>query len=58
MLTDIKPTDRGYANMSKQNVIEIKNRDTIADALTEMLKIGALQLINQAVQLSAIILKK
>ena len=36
--------------MSKHNVIEIKNRDTITDALTEMLKTGAQQLIHQAVQ--------
>jgi putative transposase len=50
MLADIKPPHRGYATMSKHNVIEIKNRDTITDALTEMLKTGAQQLIHQAVQ--------
>src|SRR5665648_145022 len=50
MLADIKPPHKGYATMSKHNVIEIKNRDTITDALTEMLKAGAQQLIHQSVQ--------
>ena len=36
--------------MSKNNVVEIKNRDIITDALTEMLRTGAQQLIQQAVQ--------
>lgn len=36
--------------MSNNNVIEINNRDTITDALTEMLRTGAQQLIQQAVQ--------
>ena len=36
--------------MSKNNVVDIKNRDTITDALTDMLKTGAQQLIHQAVQ--------
>ena len=36
--------------MSNNNVVEIKNRGTITDALTEMLKTGAQQLIHQAVQ--------
>jgi hypothetical protein len=50
MLPDIKPTNRGYATMSKNNVVEIKNRDTLTDALTDLLKTGAQQLIQQAVQ--------
>jgi len=50
MLADIKPTNRGYATMSKNNVVDINNRDTITDELTEMLKTGAQQLIQQAVQ--------
>jgi len=41
---------RGYATMSNHNVVEINNRDTITDALTEMLRTGAQQLIQQAVQ--------
>ncbi len=36
--------------MSNNNVIEINNRDTITDALTDMLRTGAQQLIQQAVQ--------
>ena len=36
--------------MSKNNVVDIKNPGTITDALTEMLKAGAEQLIHQAVQ--------
>lgn len=37
--------------MSENNVVEIKKRGTIgADALTEMLKTGAQQLIHQAAQ--------
>ncbi len=36
--------------MCNSNVVEIKNRDAIADALTEMLKTGAQQLIHLAVQ--------
>jgi putative transposase len=36
--------------MSNNNVVEINNRDTITDALTEMLRAGAQQLIHQAVQ--------
>lgn len=39
MLPDIKPTHRGYATMSENNVVEIKSEAHIgADALTEMLK--------------------
>ena len=36
--------------MSKHNVVEIKNRYIITDALTDMLRTGAQQLIHQAVQ--------
>ncbi|MBT3725852.1 MAG: IS256 family transposase, partial [Gammaproteobacteria bacterium] len=36
--------------MSKNNVVDINNRDTITDALTDLLKTGAQQLIQQAVQ--------
>lgn len=36
--------------MNKNNVIDIKNRDTFTDALTELLQTGAQQLIHQAVQ--------
>ncbi len=36
--------------MCNSNVVEIKNRDATADALTEMLKTGAQKLIHQAVQ--------
>ncbi len=39
--------------MCNSNVVEIKNRDAIADALTEMLKTGAQQLIHQAVQVKS-----
>jgi len=35
--------------MSKHNIFEFKDRETIADALTEMLQTGAQQLIHQAV---------
>ena len=37
--------------MSKHNIFDIKDRDTISDALTEMLRTGANQLIHQAVQI-------
>ena len=50
MLPSIKPTNRGYATMSKNNVVDINNRETITDALTDLLKTGAQQLIQQAVQ--------
>ncbi len=36
--------------MSKNNVIDLNNRDTITDTLTELLQTGAQQLIHQAVQ--------
>ena len=36
--------------MNKNNVIDIKNRDTFTDELTELLQTGAQQLIHQAVQ--------
>ncbi|MCH8177117.1 MAG: IS256 family transposase [Proteobacteria bacterium] len=36
--------------MSKHNIFAFKDRDTITDALTEMLRTGAQQLIYQAVQ--------
>jgi len=36
--------------MSKNNVVDINNRETITDALTDLLKTGAQQLIQQAVQ--------
>ncbi len=36
--------------MSNNNVVELNNRDTITDALTDMLRTGAQQLIQQAVQ--------
>ncbi len=37
--------------MSKHNIFEFKDRDTISDALTQMLRTGANQLIHQAVQI-------
>jgi len=37
--------------MNKSTVIELKDRDTISDPLTEMLRTGAQQLIEQAVEL-------
>ena len=36
--------------MNKHNIFEFKDRDTITDNLTEMLKTGTQQLIHQAVQ--------
>jgi len=36
--------------MCKNNVVDINNRDTITDTLTDLLKTGAQQLIQQAVQ--------
>jgi len=36
--------------MNKHNIFEFKDRDTITDALTNMLQTGAQQLIHQAVQ--------
>jgi len=36
--------------MNKNNVVDLKGRDTITDALTELLQTGAQQLIHQAVQ--------
>ena len=37
--------------MSKHNIFELKDRETISDSLTEMLRSGANQLIHQAVQI-------
>jgi putative transposase len=37
--------------MSKHNIFEVKDRDTISDSLTEMLRTGSQQLIYQAVQI-------
>ena len=36
--------------MNKHNVFEFKDRETISDALTDMLRTGAQQFIHQAVQ--------
>jgi len=36
--------------MSKNNVVELAGRGTIADSLTESLRIGAEQLVYQAVE--------
>ena len=36
--------------MSKGNVLEFQGREVVADALTEMLRTGAQQLIHQAVE--------
>ena len=36
--------------MSKHNIFELKDRDTITDELTAMLRTGVQQLIKQAVQ--------
>ena len=36
--------------MSKNNVIELTGRDTLSDPLTELLRMGAGQLIYQAVE--------
>jgi len=36
--------------MSKSTVVEFKDRETITDPLSEMLKAGAKQLIHQAVE--------
>ncbi len=37
--------------MSKHNIFEFKDRDTILDELTEILRMGSQQLIHQAVQI-------
>jgi hypothetical protein len=37
--------------MSKHNIFEVKDRDTISDSLIEMLRTGSQQLIYQAVQI-------
>ena len=37
--------------MSNNNIVDLNNRDKITDALTEMLRTGAQQLIQQAVQI-------
>jgi hypothetical protein len=37
--------------MNKNTVVELKDRDTIADPLTEMLRTGARQLIKKTVEL-------
>ena len=36
--------------MAKSNVVELDGRETIADPLTELLRVGAEQLIYQAVE--------
>lgn len=39
-----------YATMSKSNVIEIEGRAESADPLTELLRSGARQLLQQAIE--------
>jgi hypothetical protein len=40
----------GYATMSKGNVIELEGRAGITDPLTELLRTGARQLLQQAIE--------
>jgi len=39
--------------MNKNTVVELGGRDTIADPLTQMLRTGARQLINKAVEVES-----
>ena len=50
MFPNIQPTKKGHATMKNHNVVEFKDRETPADALSEMLRTGAQHLIHQAVQ--------
>lgn len=50
LLPDNEPNPEGYTAMSKNNVIELSGRDQFADALTDLLRTGARQLIQQAVE--------
>tara|TARA_R110000787_G_scaffold211785_1_gene321604 strand:- start:79 stop:1371 length:1293 start_codon:yes stop_codon:yes gene_type:complete len=50
LLPSSKPTNRGYATMNEDNVVELSGRVEAGDALTTMLRIGAQDLIRQAVE--------
>jgi transposase-like protein len=50
LLSPNKQATQEYATMSKHNVIELEGRAEISDPLTELLKNGARQLIQQAVE--------
>jgi putative transposase len=50
LLRDIKTNQRRYATITKDNVLEFAGRDSISDPLTDLLRSGAQQLINQAVE--------
>jgi transposase-like protein len=50
LLLHSRPTKKGYATMSKNNVVELAGRDENRDLLTDMLRTGAQQLIQQAVE--------
>jgi len=52
MLPDIKETDiEGYATMNENNVVELNNPETNSDPLTELVRAGAGQLIERAVEI-------
>jgi len=49
LLPSSKPTNKGYAIMKENNVVELSGRVEAGDALTAMLRTGAQDLIRQAV---------
>ncbi|MFT4564129.1 MAG: putative transposase [Gammaproteobacteria bacterium] len=49
LLPSSKPTNKGYAAMNEDNVVELSGRVEAGDALTAMLRTGARELIRQAV---------
>jgi putative transposase len=49
LLPSSKPTNKGYATMKENNVVELSGRVEAGDALTAMLRTGAQDLIRQAV---------
>ncbi|MFT5419204.1 MAG: hypothetical protein ACI915_005565, partial [Gammaproteobacteria bacterium] len=48
LLPSSKPTNKGYATMKENNVVELSGRVEAGDALTAMLRSGAKELIRQA----------
>ena len=50
LLKDSIPTKERYTTMETNNIVDLSSRDGITDALTDMLKTGAQELIASAVE--------
>jgi hypothetical protein len=50
LLKDSTPAQERYTTMETNNIVDFASRDGITDALTQMLRTGAQQLIATAVE--------